>query len=133
MKKLIITLSILLSCSAVYAQECVPEDWCSAAWLPVEGMDRTSGKDSCGNTCIKIAVSSPVSEYLVFIHSEKEKNIPSTLQTYVNITAERPYVWHWTKVQADSYKSVSGYIVFYLGEKETARFLRDVVIGWKKL
>src|SRR3990167_8946680 len=68
-------------------------------------------------------------KYMIYIHVPTP--IPSTLQTYVS--AERPSVWSREIVYADSYKSVSGYYVFYLGEKETARWDRAYVVGFREI
>ena len=41
-----------LTCSMAFAQ---PAYWCDAGWPPPAGSDRTKGKDSDGNVCIKIS------------------------------------------------------------------------------
>jgi hypothetical protein len=70
-----------------------------------------------------------VPKYRVYLLSEPE--IPATLQTY--ITVERQGAMYIADVPADRYKSISGYIVFYLGEDETGRFNRDYVVGWRRM
>ena len=56
---------LMLNASQVYAQPAaVPVKptvpyWCSAPWPPPAGSDRTMGKDSNGQVCIKIAKEMP--------------------------------------------------------------------------
>lgn len=79
--KLIITLMMCLALfsSMALAQECVPEDWCGAPWPPAEGSDRTEGKDSCGNTCIKIAIETTV-EVIEVVEVEVEKIVEKIVE-----------------------------------------------------
>src|SRR3990167_2523356 len=140
MRKIILTLTILLFSISAYAQ-CVPETWCDAPWPPLEGQDRTVGKDSCGSTCIKIATTlgepEPLEElspeYLVFIYIDRDKDIPVDLQNYLNINIERPYVWYLTQVPADEVKITSGYFIFLSKGKEVGRFKKEWIVGWRKI
>ena len=53
----LITLYFALICNTVFAQPAAY--WCDAPWPPPAGSDRTMGKDSNGQVCIKIAKEMP--------------------------------------------------------------------------
>ena len=53
MTKLSLIFAYLLLCNIAHAQPAAY--WCDAPWPPPAGSDRTMGKDSDGNTCIKIS------------------------------------------------------------------------------
>ncbi len=67
---------LLLITSHCFAQDCTTE-WCDAKWPPIEGIDRTYGKDNCGNVCIKIAVETTV-EVIDVVEVEVPAETPKT-------------------------------------------------------
>lgn len=88
-------------------------EWCGALWPPPEGLDRTTGKDNCGNTCIKIIKPAAISTGTVWRVEY----------------AKGDYVYH-SDIKADSVDTISTFLVFKDAGVEVARFSSKYVIGY---
>ena len=119
----LITLYLALLCNTAFAQP-ASTYFCSAPWPPPAGSDRTMGKDSNGQVCIKISrpveVPGPICPGIPAI---------SAGTTWRVEFAKADYIYH-TDIEADVVETVGTFLVLKKDGIEVARYSSKYVLGY---
>ncbi len=96
--------------------------WCDAPFPPPAGSDRTMGKDSNGQVCIKIAKEVPGPTC-------PEIPVISAGTTWRVEFAKADYIYH-TDIEADVVETVGTFLVLKKDGVEVARYSSKYVLGY---
>lgn len=115
--------------------ECVPESWCGAS-LPKTVGERTTGFDSCGCTCTKIAIAvgeCPVSEPCPECEQPEPcpNSEPKPMQQWIKVLLFANGSLYHEYFQADNITGDSTHWIFKKGVIEVGKTFKENTVGWK--